>query len=69
MVSGGWRDRRRVRRAWRLGGRTIREITGEDPDEAELPAQVSYSHKAVEDLVKKVEGEVNQPAIPGRAAP
>jgi vancomycin resistance protein YoaR len=42
--------------------RTIRGITGEDPDEAELPAQVQYSHKAVEDLVKKVAGRVDQPA-------
>jgi lipoprotein-anchoring transpeptidase ErfK/SrfK len=42
--------------------RTIRGITGDDPDESELPARVSYSHKAVEDLVKKVEGRVDQPA-------
>ncbi len=42
--------------------RTIRGITGDDPSEAELPARVSYSHKAVEDLVKKVAGKVDQPA-------
>ena len=42
--------------------RTVREITGEDPDEARLPARVSYSRKAVEELVAKVEKQVNQPA-------
>ena len=42
--------------------RTIRGITGDDPSEAELPARVSYSHKAVEELVKKVAGKVDQPA-------
>src|SRR5688500_14311673 len=45
-----------------LVSRTFREITGEDPDESELPARVSYSRRAVEDLVKKVEEGVNQPA-------
>ena len=42
--------------------RTIREITGEDPDDAQLPARVSYSRKAVDKLVAKVEGGINQPA-------
>ena len=42
--------------------RTLRGITGDDPEEAALPARVSYSRRAVEDLVKKVEGGVNQPA-------
>ena len=42
--------------------RTIREITGDEPEEAALPARVSFSRGAVNDLVKKVEGEVNQPA-------
>jgi lipoprotein-anchoring transpeptidase ErfK/SrfK len=42
--------------------RTVREITGEDPDEAELPARVSYSRKAVDELVAKVEKQLNQPA-------
>src|SRR5688572_18113289 len=42
--------------------RTIRGITGDEPEEAALPARVSYSKGAVEDLVKKVEGDVNQPA-------
>ena len=42
--------------------RTIREITGDDPEEAALPARVSFSHGAVNDLVKRVEGQVNQPA-------
>src|SRR3712207_5886934 len=42
--------------------RTVREITGEDPDDAALPARVSYSRKAVEKLVTNVEKEVNQPA-------
>ena len=42
--------------------RTFREITGEDPDESELPARVSYSKQAVEELVTKVEKDVNQPA-------
>ena len=42
--------------------RTMRELTGDDPEEAALPARVSYSHDAVEKLVKKVESDVNQPA-------
>src|SRR5688572_23937777 len=42
--------------------RTIREITGDDPEEAALPARVSYSRRAVDGLVKKVEGEISQPA-------
>ena len=45
-----------------LVSRTWREVTGEDPGEAALPARVSYSHEAVDALVKKVEGKVNQPA-------
>ena len=42
--------------------RTVREITGEDPEEAVLPARVSYSRGAVDKLVAKVEDKVNQPA-------
>jgi lipoprotein-anchoring transpeptidase ErfK/SrfK len=42
--------------------RTVREITGEDPDEAQLPARVSYSRGAVDQLVKKVDEKVSQPA-------
>jgi lipoprotein-anchoring transpeptidase ErfK/SrfK len=42
--------------------RTIRGLTGDDPEEAALPARVSYSHSAVDDLVKKVQGNVDQPA-------
>jgi lipoprotein-anchoring transpeptidase ErfK/SrfK len=42
--------------------RTIRGLTGDDPEEAALPARVSYSHSAVDDLVKKIQGEVDQPA-------
>jgi lipoprotein-anchoring transpeptidase ErfK/SrfK len=42
--------------------RTIREITGDEPEEAALPARVSYSRRAVDGLVKKVEGGINQPA-------
>ena len=42
--------------------RTIRELTGEDPEETTLPARVSYSKRAVDRLVKKVEEELNQPA-------
>ena len=42
--------------------RTVREITGEDPDDAELPARVSYSREAVDQLVAKVEEEISQPA-------
>jgi hypothetical protein len=42
--------------------RTVRELTGEDPEEAALPARVSYSHQAVDKLLKKVSGQVNQPA-------
>ena len=45
-----------------LISRTFREVTGEDPEESALPARVSYSRRAVEDLVEKVEKEVNQPA-------
>ena len=43
--------------------RTIRGLTGDDPEEAALPARVSYSQDAVDQLVKKVAGAVNQPAI------
>jgi lipoprotein-anchoring transpeptidase ErfK/SrfK len=42
--------------------RTVRELTGADPDESQLPARVSYSRRAVDDLVKRVEGKLNQPA-------
>lgn len=42
--------------------RTIRGITGEDPEEAALPARVSYSRRAVDKLVAKVEDDVTQPA-------
>ena len=42
--------------------RTVREITGEDPEEAALPARVSYSRGAVDKLVAKVEDKVSQPA-------
>ena len=42
--------------------RTIRGLTGDDPEEAALPARVSYSHSAIDDLVKKVEGNIDQPA-------
>jgi lipoprotein-anchoring transpeptidase ErfK/SrfK len=45
-----------------LISRTFRELTGEDPEESALPARVSYSQEAVEELVKKVEKGVNQPA-------
>ncbi len=31
-----------------LVSRTWREVTGEDPEEAALPARVSYSQKAIE---------------------
>lgn len=42
--------------------RTVRELTGEDPVESALPARVSYSKKAVDEVVAKVEKEVNRPA-------
>jgi hypothetical protein len=42
--------------------RTVRELTGEDPEEAALPARVSYSRRAVDKLVAKVEKDVSQPA-------
>ena len=42
--------------------RTLRELTGEEPDDAALPARLSYSKRAVDRLVKRVEDEVNQPA-------
>jgi lipoprotein-anchoring transpeptidase ErfK/SrfK len=42
--------------------RTIRSLTGDDPAEAALPARVSYSQGAVDEVVKKVEGAVDQPA-------
>jgi hypothetical protein len=42
--------------------RTIRELTGEKPEESTLPARLSYSRRAVDRLVKRVEGELNRPA-------
>jgi hypothetical protein len=42
--------------------RTVRELTGEDPEEAALPARISYSNGAVGRLVKRVAAELNQPA-------
>jgi hypothetical protein len=42
--------------------RTVRELTGDDPEEATLPARISFSRGAVDDLVKKVEGALNRPA-------
>jgi hypothetical protein len=42
--------------------RTLREITGDKPEEHALPARVSYSRKAVDALVKRVESELNRPA-------
>ncbi len=42
--------------------RTVREITGEDSDEALLPARVAYSRGAVDQLVKKVDAKVSQAA-------
>ena len=42
--------------------RTVRELTGEDPEESALPARVSYSREAVDKLLKKVAADVNQPA-------
>jgi len=42
--------------------RTVRSLTGDDPDGAKIPARVSYSEQAVERLVKRVSSEVNQPA-------
>ena len=42
--------------------RTLREITGDKPEEHALPARVSYSRRVVDRLVKRVEGELNRPA-------
>ena len=42
--------------------RTMRELTGDDPDQASLPARISYSDGAVERLVKRVQAGVSQPA-------
>ena len=42
--------------------RTVRELTGEKPEQAALPPRLSYSRRAVTKLVKRVEGEVNRPA-------
>jgi len=42
--------------------RTFRGLTGDDPEEAALPARVSYSQDAVDALVKKVAGAIDQPA-------
>jgi hypothetical protein len=42
--------------------RTLREFTGDKPEDATLPARVSYSRRAIDRLVKRVEGELNQPA-------
>lgn len=42
--------------------RTVRELTGEKVEEAALPARLSYSRRAVNRLVERVEGELNRPA-------
>jgi lipoprotein-anchoring transpeptidase ErfK/SrfK len=42
--------------------RTVRELTGDKPEEAALPPRLSYSRRAVDRLVKRVEGELNRPA-------
>jgi hypothetical protein len=42
--------------------RTVRELTGEKPEEAALPARVSYSRRTVDRLVTRVERELNRPA-------
>jgi len=42
--------------------RTLREVAGDDIEEAALPARLSYSQEAVDKLVKKVERKVNRDA-------
>ena len=42
--------------------RTVRSLTGGEPDGAALPARVSHSEGAVDDLVKHVESKVNREA-------
>jgi lipoprotein-anchoring transpeptidase ErfK/SrfK len=42
--------------------RTFRELTGDKPKHATLPARVSYSRRAIDKLVKRVEDELNRPA-------
>ena len=42
--------------------RTLREITGDKPEEHALPARVSYSRRAVDQLVKRVKTKLNRPA-------
>ena len=40
--------------------RTLREVMGDEPEGAELPPRMSYSSKAVERLVTKVEEKLNR---------
>ena len=40
--------------------RTVRELTGEEPGEAKLPARVSYSRAAVDKLVEKIASKLNR---------
>ena len=49
-------------RAGNVLSRTLREITGDKPEEHGLPARVSYSRRAVDRLVKRVESRLNRPA-------
>jgi hypothetical protein len=42
--------------------RTVRELTGDKPDEHVLPARVSYSRRAVDRLVERVERTLNRSA-------
>jgi lipoprotein-anchoring transpeptidase ErfK/SrfK len=43
--------------------RTLREVTGGEPDGARLPARVSYSEEAVAGLVERVESALNQDPV------
>jgi lipoprotein-anchoring transpeptidase ErfK/SrfK len=43
-------------------GRVLRDVTGGDEKDGQVPAQVSYSHAAVQDLVKRVQRGVDRRA-------
>lgn len=42
--------------------RTVRNLTGGEPEEAALPARVSHSEQAVDGLVKRIESKINRAA-------
>ena len=43
--------------------RTVREIAGHEPEDAKLPARLSFSEEAVDGLVERVEKALNQDPV------